>query len=202
LRTQQKIIIKYWFVLLFLSISFFSKLAYADLVQSTTIRYYDISGTKVDDLRNQINSRFAKYYGGDAFTQWQVKWSFRWVRRGLSCEIRDVAVDVNATMTLPRWVNYEKAPRVLQSMWDVYIQELTEHENIHLAYAGQTAQAIERLLSTMDGRDSCRELKKDANKRAYARLKQTIKKERHFDYIAHHDMKHGALVAKLDKSEF
>jgi predicted secreted Zn-dependent protease len=132
-----------------------------------TVHHYEVTGTSLDDLREDVFSRGpydrtkGRRFAG--WTEWRISWSFdhRFVPEG--CAIGRARTDTEISYTLPRWTEQERAPRALQEAWRRFSDALTEHEKGHGRIARQLAMKIEAAIEGMPPAASCGDLEVQAN---------------------------------------
>ena len=161
-----------WFVLLAWILGFTSGEAFADPRIDVKIKYYEVEGDSVEDLKNELKVKTPIRNNGkpfDANTTWYVKWNTQWGMKGMSCGIISVTTRVSIIFTLPKWANYKEHSGKEREKWDRLFKRLVDHENGHKDIAVGSAKELEKSILAMESRKNCDDLKRDAN-----RLGETI----------------------------
>ena len=161
-----------WFLLLAWILGFTSVEAFADPSIDVKIKYYEVEGDRVEDLKNEVKVKTPIRNNGkpfDANTTWYVKWNTQWAMKGMSCGIISVTTRVSIIFTLPKWANYKEHSGKEREKWDRFFKRLVDHENGHKDIAVGSAKELEKSILDMESRKNCDDLKRDAN-----RLGETI----------------------------
>ena len=161
-----------WFLLLAWILGFTSVEAFADPRVDVKIKYYEVEGDTVEDLKNELKVKTPIRNNGapfDANTTWYVKWNTQWAMKGMSCGIISVTTRVSIIFTLPKWANYKEHSGKEREKWDRFFKRLVDHENGHKDIAVGSAKELEKSILDMESRKNCDDLKRDAN-----RLGETI----------------------------
>jgi predicted secreted Zn-dependent protease len=161
-----------WFLLLAWILGFTCVEAFADPRVDVKIKYYEVEGDTVEDLKNELKVKTPIRNNGtpfDANTTWYVKWNTQWAMKGMSCGIISVTTRVSIIFTLPKWANYKEHSGKEREKWDRFFQRLVDHENGHKDIAVGSAKELEKSILDMESRKNCDDLKRDAN-----RLGETI----------------------------
>ncbi len=123
-------------------------------------RHYDVTGASVEALRDAMRRHGPTDHDGgrrDALTMWDMEWTYRDRRTAAGCELRDVRVTLNLTVTLPRWTPTAGASARLARSWSTFLERVQVHEAGHRAIAEQSARDLVAALSSLRG-TSCQEL--------------------------------------------
>ena len=146
--------------------------------------YYDIEGRTAAELREQMNSKGVAWTNGniyDAFTDWEVKWSYRYRLTDGGCSMKSVTTTLNLVFRLPRWINYAEASAALNKKWDSYMQSLRQHENGHKDFGIKAAIEIERSIAELEPAVTCDDLAESANDLGRHIISEYAAKERVYD---------------------
>lgn len=154
--------------------------------------YYDVHHESGESLPQAITSAstVGKGKGFHGYTEWFVRWQFRWRYDERSCWITDVDVTLDATITLPEL--YTDDARA-QARFDRYIAALTEHEEGHLANGRQAAEEVAESIADLE-RNTCAELEADANAIGKARVKAANARDKAYDKRTQHGRTEGAWI--------
>ena len=146
--------------------------------------YYDIEGRTAPELREHMNSKGVAWTNGniyDAFTDWDVRWSYRYRLTDGACSMKSVTTTLNLVFRLPRWINYAGASAALKKKWDGYMQSLRQHENGHKDFGIKAAIEIERSIAELEPAVTCDDLAESANELGRRIILEYAAKEREYD---------------------
>ena len=87
--------------------------------------------------------------GATGYHRWDIKWTYSYARAEAYCELSDIAIELNSTITLPEWQRPEEADLALVAAWNQYLVDLRSHENGHRVLAYRTASEIRRALDRL-----------------------------------------------------
>jgi len=169
---------------------------YAAEIQVTT-RHYQVQGNDSASIRNNINRLGPTGKSGKrfhAYTQWNIRWNYRWVESNRQCKINRVEVAVDIDILLPELVADDQQAASLQQGWDRYYQALQKHEHQHRDFGIAAAREMEQKLQTLDGWMDCDELEKTADQLANEVIDHYAEKEREFDRRTDHGAKDGVVL--------
>src|SRR5207247_1440740 len=138
-------------------------------------RYYDIAGSSVQELRDEIR-RLGPQGGDDALTVWDLQWTYGDAPAAHGCVLRNVKVTLTVTTTLPRWEPRAGTPAHLVESWRTYLAHVRVHEAGHKAIAEQYAKKLVAALGSLRGA-TCREVW-DAAQRTATRVVEERSEER------------------------
>ena len=158
--------------------------------------YYEIHGETAEALRQAMDVQGIVWKDGntyDAFTAWNVSWTFesRLGREG--CTIESVRTFVKVTQRFPKWRDRSYAPPDLQDKWNAYMKALKEHEDEHKDLAVQAAKEIEAFLVDLAPSSSCEDLTIRANASAMGILEKYKKREEAYDEATRFGETQGAV---------
>ena len=113
-------------------------------IPNATITYYDIQGSKIAELRAQLDLLGPVDYDGyksDATTKWFIFWN--WPGYGnRDCHLSQATISYEIEVILPRWNPPENIEAEVIDRWAAYIQALVEHENGHVEYVVNHSSAV------------------------------------------------------------
>jgi predicted secreted Zn-dependent protease len=146
--------------------------------------YYEIHGETAEALRQAMNVQGVVWKDGntyDAFTSWNVSWTFerRLGRKG--CTLQSVRTVVKVTQRFPKWKDRSYAPPDLRDRWNAYMKALKEHEDGHKDLAVRAAGEIEAFLVDLPPSPSCEDLIIRANASAMKILEKYKNLEEAYD---------------------
>jgi predicted secreted Zn-dependent protease len=155
-------------------------------------QYYDIEGSSVGALREQI-SRLGPTDGGeprDALTVWTIDWTYAESRTPDGCGLRNVQVTLTLNTTLPRWAPPAGTPAPLVQSWQRYLGAVKRHEAGHRAIAEQNARDLLAALLALRGA-SCREVWDAASRTAERVVADGRARNRAYDVETKHGQTQG-----------
>lgn len=184
-------------LVLFMSGTFmFPRCASAEPEVYVDYETYEVRGETAEQVRRAMNAQGILWKDGktyDAFTSWDVSWSFelRQGRRG--CYVESVHTVVKVSQRFPRWKDRFFAPPELQEKWNAYRKALREHEDGHKGIALRAAREIESSLAGLDASPSCRETSLRANALARQILQKHREQEEAYDETTRFGATQGAV---------
>ena len=124
-----------------------------DAIPGLKIVTYPVSGTDAASLRRSIitQRRIDPKTGEafDAFTRWQVSWSWSGDGQG-HCDLTSVKVAFHVEVTLPELVDPKRLPADVLPRWNAYLSALRHHEAGHAQHAYEGVEEIRRAVSQGD----------------------------------------------------
>lgn len=143
---------------------------------------YDVTGGTVDEIRTSLRRSAAEVLpgGSTGYHRWDIRWTYRYARAEVYCELSDIAIELNSTITLPEWRQPENADSTLVAAWNRYLADLRSHEDGHRALAYRTASEIRRALARLRVED-CAFIVNEARKVGEALLARHRKESADFD---------------------
>jgi predicted secreted Zn-dependent protease len=166
-----------WWVLIGMS-------ALAHGKESFRIEYFEIRGATAQQLRAEL-----KRLGpigetgirGDGYTEYRIAWKFSMTLKNGVCRARDVDVDLDVVMRLPRWDPPARAPKRLLDTWNQFATVLREHEDGHHRLAIAAAREVQRKLRARTSAPSCEAVKIRLNAIANDVLRKYREKQLAYD---------------------
>lgn len=193
-----------WYLLLVCVLGFTSIEALADPRIDVKIKYYEVEGDTVEDLRRELNAKTPIRNNGrpfDANTTWYVKWNTHWAMKGMSCSMISVTTRVTIIFTLPKWANYKEASRKEKEKWDKFFKRLVDHENGHKDIAVGSAKEIEEAVMNMESRKDCNILKHDSNYLGQKIIEKYNELAQQYDKETNHGRKQSAAARWNEMSD-
>lgn len=163
----------------------------AEVEESVEYEHYGVDASE-GPLRQALTAASPIREDGKTFhghTQWFVKWRYWWDEDDYGCEINRVAVDFDATITLPE---LEYASDDNQALFDEYIEALDEHELGHVQNGRDAAYEVDAELMELGAMDSCAELETEANALGRRIVKRYNQADRDYDKETGHGRTQGA----------
>ena len=150
---------------------------------SVKVDYYSIGGRSIAGIDREIKRRGPRIGGtGHAVAVARIRIQPRYatLASGGRCSTRNVKVDVNARVTLPRWRNRRQANRELAAAWDNIDRYTRLHEAVHVAIAFRYARDLEKSIAALTA-PTCARLQEDVSTLVTARLDAHDRAQRKFD---------------------
>jgi len=161
---------------------------------STYYVYYGITGSTPDELRAQMD-RFGYTdelgHHWDAYTKWDVHWSYPYSTTVGGCATGPVEVEVEVVFVLPQWDDPEKGPVDLAQRWNTYLAALQRHEDGHKDIAVEAGCEVLRALDSLAVYASCSELEQTADAIAESTLELYRQHEDTYDRQTDHGAMQG-----------
>lgn len=152
------------------------------------IRYYDITGRTEGDLLNGM-VRLGPSWNGERYfglTRTDVRYTYWKTPKPTGCDLTEIQVYLEVTVTLPRWQPMSGTPFQLERSWRSFDYALRQHELGHQRLAVEEAEMIRRSLASLRTA-SCNAIDAQARSQA-SRIRETYQ-SLHHDYDHHTD--HG-----------
>ena len=159
-----------------------------DVYLVTSMRYYAVTSTEIQQLRAEMRDvgPFAGNRRWAGATQSRIRWTFSHLRRGMTCMLHDVRVNVSAEVRLPRWEPATPPDSATQAWWSDFNATLLEHERGHVRIALDGAREIAETLRPLEGSVSCDALSMRANGAAQLVLVKTRERQAEYDRVTGH----------------
>jgi predicted secreted Zn-dependent protease len=155
--------------------------------------YYDVHGRTARELAGEMRRLGPKTAQGAFFgeTHWDIHWQTRSKNVGAYCEITDVQVRMEATMTLPRWTPPPDTEPGLLGQWKTYLAALETHEVGHKEIAARSAREIEDVLRRYTG--NCLSLNAETRRLTDPVLQRLEAEQAQYDATTRHGATQGAI---------
>lgn len=158
---------------------------------------YRVRGNSLEELRTSMApNRFRDSAGmaWDAFTWWQVQWSYPFIERIGSCALGREHVSVEIRIHLPRWDPPPDADPQLVTSWNKYLAALEAHEEGHVQIALAAACEIRDVLRTLEAQSDCDRMEREADRATQAVIDRYHELEERFDIETNHGASDGAVL--------
>lgn len=123
----------------------------------TTV-YYNVPGTTVEQINQQIAIRGPQDGHAIGTTETRMTPKVRTVRRNGKCRIESAEVLLELKVTLPRWADIDKADSQTRAGFAGLGRHVEEHEQVHVEISQKYATKIEKALLATPPQESCRVL--------------------------------------------
>lgn len=156
--------------------------------------YYDVVGKSAAALRHEMSDK-GPLDGGkrfDAYTQWHVKWTFRYAPVGHGCRLTTIDTSLDGTIEFPRWQHGDDASPSLVEKWEKYLTALRTHEDGHYAHGVAAENEIEALGQSFQIAGSCNKIAQAFNDQATAISARYAAMDVTYDRATDHGKSQGA----------
>lgn len=159
-----------------------------------TIKYYDVHGTTIDELRQEVYSqgpydRTGKRFAG--WAEWRIQWFFSHRQVPQGCAVGKAVTETHIQYTLPRWVDEDAASPELRETWRRFVEALAEHEQGHGQLARELAAAIEDAIGSLPPEATCDDLGRKVDALAKRMIRED-KSQESYDLATGHGRTQGA----------
>ena len=155
---------------------------------------YPVYGGTAAELLRSLQ-RSGPRTGGEAFfglTRASMDLRYDTVDLGHGCELRDVRVRLDLTVTLPTWTTPRSGSGDLDRAWGQFLSALRRHESEHVRVAEQGAEALYRAVEGVR-RPSCAEAEAEGRRRVDRLQIEIEAAHRQFDERTGHGRTEGAV---------
>lgn len=112
--------------------------SFAAVRESVKTDRYVVRGNVAQDVRNLLNKKGPQ--GFDAYTSWNIRWSFTYRNKDGRCIIQSVTTRVDIRYTMPR---LETDNSALKQSFNAYLKRLQIHEDGHADNGRNVARRID-----------------------------------------------------------
>ena len=137
-------------------------------VQESTIQYYPVYGNTPYALHTSMlqNGPFNEIVQQHVYAEihWEFKWKSDYTSESHKCRINRFNITLVTAITMPQWMDSEKAPAALQSLWPSVVSKIRTHENGHKAIGIEGANVLARRLRSLPVFDDCAALTREVNR--------------------------------------
>ena len=123
----------------------------------TTV-YYNVPGTTVEYINQQIAIRGPQNGHAIGTTETRMTPKVRTIREDGECRIESVQVVFELKVTLPRWMDLDRADRRTRTGFAALATHVEDHEQRHVEISQKYARKIEATLIAMPPEKTCRTL--------------------------------------------
>ncbi|MEM6464429.1 MAG: DUF922 domain-containing protein [Pseudomonadota bacterium] len=146
----------------------------------TTV-YYNVPGTTVDQINEQITLRGPQNGHAIGTTETRMTPRVKTRRDDGSCQIENADVKLDLTVTLPQWSELSRADGRTRSAFESLSGHVEWHEQQHVEISQDYAARIEKALAELPAEETCRELMAKARVMFKAMFEEHNAAQRAFD---------------------
>ena len=163
--------------------------ALADVVKTVSNEYYVVEGrnpkTIYLNLKRQspLNEGYKTY---QANTQTELKYNFKWRKRGNTCTLEKVTIFLHLTYKYPKLAH--SVDNKTRKWWKKFMTKLEEHELIHGQISIKAAHELDDALRAFDYTD-CINFKAELKKRATRIINKMMRAQKDYDKLTEHGLK-------------
>ncbi|AIE74944.1 MULTISPECIES: DUF922 domain-containing Zn-dependent protease [unclassified Synechocystis] len=160
-------------------------------------KYYSIYPKNKWDLNRELDQRSPIIFQGKryrGYTQWLVRWQYRWWSTAQDCKITNVTTNLNVTYTLPRIPPNHPAEPETRRVFGRYLAALFKHEENHKNSGLYAARAIEKALLNLGSFPNCQSLQTRAESIAQQIVYQYRQRDLDYDRQTDHGRKEGIMI--------
>lgn len=160
--------------------------------------YYAVTGASIREIHQSLrqNRPWRKTSQTDAYTRWNVTWSFYVSPGGDKCRLTSFSTRTTVTITLPRWEAPADAPEEVRTAWSRYIAALGNHEAGHGQFAVAAAGEMQKRVRESGEDSDCSALKQKINSLAESIVQQYRNREKEYDERTKHGATQGAVLGR------
>jgi predicted secreted Zn-dependent protease len=105
---------------------------------------YEVRGTTVEEIGRSLTESSNAALGGNivGLHHWNLGWNYTYGIGRMGCEIRQVVMELTSTVTVPIWVDRDRADPDVAAIWDEYLEALEAHEFRHRRLSYLAAREI------------------------------------------------------------
>ncbi|WP_182119676.1 DUF922 domain-containing protein [Acidovorax sp. FHTAMBA] len=167
--------------------------ARAEITEQNLQRPYTVDAQPGESLRQALNRATPIAVNGQRFhgyTRWNVRWTFRWWREPSGrCTITEVQTHLRTEVQLPQ---LRTATPAQQAVFDRYLPALSRHEQGHVQFGRDAAQAIDEGIARLPAVEDCATLERTANALGHRLLREHTDREKAYDQRTAHGATQGA----------
>ena len=167
--------------------------AQADVTEQNLQRPYTVDAQPGESLRQALNRATPIAVNGQRFhgyTRWNVRWTFRWWREASGrCTITEVTTRLRTQVQLPE---LHSATPAQHAVFDRYLSALSHHEEGHVQFGRDAAQAIDEGIAALPAAPDCAALERRANTLGHRLLREHAEREKQYDRDTRHGASQGA----------
>ena len=166
---------------------------------NATIEYYDVSAPSFAKLAKRIKAAAPPDENGKtsvSSTQSTWKVGISTTTLPVQCRTESVTMKLNVVTTMPRWLEFDKAPHLEQDAWEKYQAGLRAHADGHIDIDVNTVSAIRDAILSVPSAANCDVLKSAMAQEASNAEASFTKAHANYDKETKDGRSQGALLEK------
>jgi len=107
--------------------------------------HYEVRGRTLSEIGRSLAAGSVASLGGSyvGLHRWRIEWTYGYQEHGGgSCRVTAVSIELHSEISLPDWIDRERADSAVVTLWDAYVSDLRAHEYGHRLHAYQAAQEL------------------------------------------------------------
>jgi predicted secreted Zn-dependent protease len=128
-------------------------------IPPSAIKFYPVYGNSPQTLHNSMkaNGPFNEIVQKTVYAEieWRIQWKFEYVREPGRCRIGRFVVMLPTTITMPQWMDEDKAPPEMRALWPRVLARIRTHEDGHKAIGAEGANVLARRLKSLPAYGDC-----------------------------------------------
>lgn len=182
-------------LIILLALGWWGPFLRAEPVISTVTNTYEVTGSSPREMRHSMERNRPTDGSGrrfDAYTKWDLKWTYRWKNVPGGVQIEKVQVKAFITYIMPLWQPPKDAAKELVARWQTFLRALSLHEKGHANLSLLAAKEVEKELNALPVQTSGDILNELANSTGKQILDKYREQEVKYDEDTNHGKKQGA----------
>lgn len=166
-----------------------------------SFEYYDIEGSNISELKQQMRQGGTKWNDGKVYaglTTWDIRYNYETTEKAGIYSVKSVATDIAVVFHLPNRIADVAAPELLAGQWDRYMQNLLEHEYGHKDISVKAAAEIIQTLASLENFSSKEKLDNEAKRLVAAKFKRLKELQIAYDEGTRHGIMQGAILVESE----
>ena len=154
---------------------------------------YEVAGGSAQQLLREMMVLGPKQAGESffAYTHWRVRLQSQADSTQGYCHIAEWRVSLDLTTILPEWQVPRDASLALIESWDLFLNALRRHEQVHRKLAAEGARRVSQMLENM-AKGPCFKAEHDAHRAAASIVAKAMARSVQFDSATGHGITEGA----------
>ena len=159
------------------------------------VNTYEVEGASEDVLLAGLRALGPRANGAEFFGLTETQMTYRYWKdqtEDEGCRLEQIRVDLNVTITLPRWKASRIAPYRLRRSWDRFDRALRRHEDGHREIAEWSAREVYHALRSLRA-PTCETVDTEAHALAMRLREVSEQRQKAYDHQTGHGRTQGAI---------
>ena len=116
------------------------------------VTYYPVTGDNLRTMQRALRANGPRDEDGrvvQGLTRWKIEWTFEVEPTKSTCEIVNLKIALDTTITLPHWSPGKGVSSDVARVWSTYLNALRLHERTHYTHGLQATEAIQTLAKSL-----------------------------------------------------